>query len=329
MFKGGTPRVGWILVGDERYGSARIQGFNIHRYLVENGVKSTILRAPASADHRLGLNWWERLGIRMRRFDVVVFQKVFDEGAIHFAARLRSEGTRTVFVLCDVYETEMISSVDLVVVTSQYLVDFVKKRYGVNPICIDDALELSAHRDGEKRNVRSPNSGSRAIWVGSRDNWEAISEIVEKHSSLLADLNISLVTISDHPSASFPWSLERVQEECRKADFALLPTGTTPWALAKSSNRLSMFLSMGLPVIATSIPSYERLASHVGGVRFVESDHAWAIALSDFTDASHRHELIHAVPGRVRALLDIKVVGPQWRSAILGDLENSKDPFLS
>ncbi len=312
-----AKRAGWILIGDERYGSARIQGYNIHKYLIDHAVDSVILRAPEIADHRLRLSWQVRLRMLASRFDTMVFQKVFDADAIHLARLLRLAGVRTVFVLCDLYETKMITAVDRVIVTSSYLRDFVEKKYGIEVALIDDAIELGA--TGARRALNGGKQSGRnstALWVGSKDNWEALSKLKISMGSVLAQHRINVVAVSDHCDADVPWSLSAVAEQCAVSDFAIIPTKSDPWALAKSSNRLSMYLSQSLPVIASPIPSYCELGAKVGGVRFAESADDWASAFGDFVDSDFREKLIEGVAYKVRQLLDLQSIGPLWRQAL-------------
>ena len=38
-----TKKIGWVIAGDKNYASSRLQGFNIHDYLLESGIDSEII----------------------------------------------------------------------------------------------------------------------------------------------------------------------------------------------------------------------------------------------------------------------------------------------
>jgi hypothetical protein len=313
FFRNSELRVGWILVGNESYGSARIQGFNVHRHLLARNVRSVVLKAPEQADHHLDFGARDYFRIGFGRYDVVVFQKVFDAAAIRLAQWLRRLGCRTVFVLCDLYRTDMVRVVDRVIVTSDFLAQFVRDEYGVEPVFIDDAIEVQ--RDACV--VPTANQHPRAVWVGSKDNWSTIErlQLLIKRSGL-GD-TIEVVTVSDHPDALVQWSKERALAECLRADFAIIPTESSEWAMAKSSNRLSMFLALGLPVVAQAIPSYLDLAGRVGGVVFSSTDEEWVDSLREMCDPTHRSQVIGDAAQQVRELLDMSIVGERWMNTLL------------
>lgn len=311
-FRSRKLRVGWIMVGDENFGSARIQGFNVHRHLLAQDVSSIVLKAPSIADHHLNFGVRDYFRVSVGRYDIVVFQKVFDTAAIRLAKWLRWLGCRTVFILCDYYRTDMVNAVDQVIVTSDFLARFIHDEYGIEPVVIDDAIEVPHGACVVPTNNRHP----RAIWVGSRDNWGTIERL-----QVLIDRSglgnaVEVFTVSDHPDALVPWSKERALAECLRADFAILPTEDSQWAMAKSTNRLSMFLALGLPVLAQPIPSYLDLAVQTGGVVFASSDEEWIDGLHEMCDPTYRSRVIGNAAKKVRDLLDMSIIGERWMNAL-------------
>lgn len=315
------PSIGWVLCGDDNFGSSRIHGGNVHQYLLSVGVDSRVLSSPAKANYELDLGLIKMVSIAFSRFDVIVFQKVFGYSAIRFSRYLRLLGKRTVLVLCDLQESEMIRAVDHVIVTSEFLANEVRSKYGVSPTVIDDAIEVPSdfskiEGSGVSRFV------PRVVWVGSRDNWSGIAALMELMSN--SDLNgrLELITVSDHPDASISWSAEAVIDVCRIVDFAVLPTGRSNWVKSKSTNRLSMFLAMGLPVIAEPIPSYEDLVRKTGGVIWATDNISWLCGIERMLDSQYRADLVGGVNRKVRALLDMSVIGPHWLEtfqSVVGD----------
>ena len=312
MLRARRLRVGWILVGDENFGSSRLHGYNIHEYLRDRGFHSDILKAPKISTYELNYCYRDYLRTLLWRYDFIIFQKVFDNKAIRFATLLRKLGVKTVFVLCDLIQTEMISVVDRVIVTSKVLADYVYDQYKVKAIIIDDALETPAIFT---RVTRDSNI-TTGVWVGSKDNWSAIARILKLVDFYDLGKMVDIVTVSDHEESKVKWSLENVKTCCSRADFGLIPIDDNPRAMAKSSNRLSMLLSLGLPVLAEKIPSYVDLASQTGGVVFVENDRDWCVELKKMSDPEYRKNITGDAMMKVREYLDMKVIGEQWLRAL-------------
>jgi len=217
-------------------------------------------------------------------------------------------GVKTVFLLCDLVETPMIHAVDHVIVTSQALATWVYKQFGVMAEVIDDAIEIPENFRAEGSVAGLPTG----VWVGSRDNWGGISRIASVIKSCGLDKIMKIVTISDHEEATVAWSQQNVLEYCRYADFSLLPVDDTLRASVKSSNRLSMFLSMGLPVLAERTSAYEELAARTGGVVFASSDEEWCHAIENILEPHCRAALVGDAASKVRQILDISVIGEHW-----------------
>src|SRR5712691_7902434 len=246
-------RVGWLLVGDDRIASARIQGMAIHRELVLRGIRSEILNNPRDFDTRLHwkvLRRWYEATLRKR--DVLIFQKVESSRAARFARLARRMGTRIVFLQADVRESRFYRIANCVVVSSAELAR------QVQPICpapitvIEDAIDLP-------RNVMaSPTRRTqklRVLWIGGRMNFPSL-ERIRPLFSLPDFADFELVTVSDHPEAMVEWSAQTASREILAADLAVIPCLDAPASRAKSNNRLTLFMAAGLPVIASPIPAY-------------------------------------------------------------------------
>src|SRR5213594_1044282 len=99
-------RVGWLLAGDERVASSRIQGFLVHRQLQARGIGSEILNAPEAFDTRLHWKAPRRwLEATLRRRDVLIFQKVESSRARRLARLARRFGTKIVFLQADLHDS--------------------------------------------------------------------------------------------------------------------------------------------------------------------------------------------------------------------------------
>jgi hypothetical protein len=148
-------KVGWILLGDTNVGSSRIHGINIHNFLLKNGFDSVICQTNTTMVPYLTLSDKEQSRLLSTGFDILIFQKVFDENAINLAQRAKRKEIKSIFLVSDKIETDMVRAVDQLVVTSEFLQDHYKVNYGIDSVLIEDAIEVGAslvkqHLDKEK-----------------------------------------------------------------------------------------------------------------------------------------------------------------------------------
>ncbi len=305
-------KVGWILLGDESVGSSRIHGINIHGYLEKNHIRSIILQANSVMATRLTLPLWKQLTVVFAGFDILIFQKVFDSKAIRFARLARKFGVKTVFLQSDMIETEMVNKVDVLVVTSDYLKRYYDSSYGTDAILIEDAVEvndnLAKQEYGDDRKIE-------LIWVGHKDNWETLN-VIYKALERLNDTSFCLKRISNHPEADVQWKLETVFHEVCQGDIGIVPCLNSEWAKAKSNNRLTMFMALGLPVVASDIPSYRKIVKHGQNGFLVRDIDDWVESFCILRDAKKREEIGRQGREDVWQKYSLDIIGRQWTSLI-------------
>lgn len=276
-------KVGWLLLGDRNTGSSRIHGLNIHDYFLQVGIKSEILQTNEVWTRTLTLSKTEQEAVLASDINVLIFQKVFDDGAIRFAENARKKGIKTIFLLSDKHDTPMAGSVDQLVVTSTYLKEYFKDKVQHEPVVIEDAVEWPEKlfkRHCDKKTLE-------LIWVGHRDNWESL-DIVHNVLKTLPSGEYSLKTISNHPSADIPWELTTVFKEILTGDIAVIPTLRNEWSMSKSNNRLTMFMALGMPVIASEIPAYSNIVFNGENGFLAEKETDWAYYLQALKDKNLR-----------------------------------------
>ena len=269
-------KIGWLLVGDERVASSRIQGLSIHRELLARGVRSEILTAPRSFDTRLHWKaprrWFEAT---LRRRDILVFQKVESSRAARFARLARRLGTRIVFLQADVRESGFYRVADSVVVSSSELASQLAPFCRAPITVIEDAIDLPRETEAVPSRRRER---LRVLWIGGRLNFPSL-ERIRPVLDQAEFRDLDLITVSDHPDAKLGWSRETALRELREADVAVLPCLDTPSARAKSNNRLTLFMGAGIPVVASPIPAYQAIVDHGENGFLAESSEKWAATL--------------------------------------------------
>ena len=283
-----SARIGWLLVGDERVASSRLQGYLIHRELTSRGVRSRILNEPGPFDTRLHWKtprrWWEAVAHRQ---DVVIFQKVESSRAVRFARTARSMGTRVIFVQADYRDSPIYPLADRVIVSSEELARQLGNLCRTPITVIEDPVDLPRDLESAPSDRRR---GLRLLWIGSKQNLDALAGLrISLQDRRLAD--VTLTTVSDHPGASISWSPAAVRAALLDADVAVIPCLDTPAALAKSNNRLSMFMAAGLPVVASPIPAYADIVEPGRTGLLARTSDDWIHALETLRDPALRRAI--------------------------------------
>jgi hypothetical protein len=297
-----------VLNGDRALASSRLQGLRVHEYLVDRGYDSTI------AAQRIGalapdLSWpILRLARNLMgaRFDVVFFQKP-TWMMFKISELLRTLGVRTVAVQCDPFPGPYAHYFDRVIVTSDALKEVLEVE---SASVIDDLLEVPAGM--YKADYRNTGRPLRLVWVGQsesdfvRNFFEALS----RHPHLSAPIDV--VTIGRAAWMSHAWSMDTVYEQILDCDVAVLPLPEAQWNGTKSTNRLTQFMALGMPVIASPMRSY--LQTGQAGRSFVVARTLgeFAQALTALGDPAERQRLGNAARHFAVARYRAEVIGPLW-----------------
>ena len=284
MIRGNGARIGWIpSAPDPRIASARLRCRLPCRYLRETGWKTAVVDDVDRAES----------------FDIVVFQKVYDERMIALARSLRERGTVVVFDLCDdhLYNPDglpeleeraarlrtMLDLADAVSVSTPTLAQLVRER---NPVVIDDALDefspplavqvLAAVR---RRRGRGP---LRLAWYGNAGLESPpfglihLPKLVPHLERLHRRHRLRLTVFSNSraayeralagaaiPHSYVEWTPRTFVRQFPRHDVCIVPIEPNPFTLAKTGNRVALSLRLGVPVIADPIPSFEEFAPFI------------------------------------------------------------------
>ena len=320
-------RVGLVLCSSsaQPIPSTRIAVLNMLPFFLSAGLQPRVLFEPLQPSETPDLTAVAALAINAG-CDVVLLQKVRGLGAVALAHQLRAAGVRTVYIVCDLVDVPMVEATDATVVVTEYLRSLYPQRLMPRIHVVHDGIEQpSAGKDdwgsatGARHcplkavlvtsaclerlpvlghppawlNVRIVGRYTRGLrkWREMRWTWatQSAAERLERVRFLL-DRRIECV----------PWDPEGVYREMMQADIAVIPveavaadTGASvplAWQV-KSENRLTMKMSMGLPVIATPIPSYETVIEHGVNGFFARSARDWEACLSFLRDPARRREM--------------------------------------
>lgn len=225
---------------------------------------------------------------------------------ISFAGMLR---IRTVTVLTDLNPPISFTMSDACIVPSLYLRERLEARFpGMAIFVIPDIIEVDSY-DVQK------NRTDRLIlgWIGHQDNWSQV-KIIQKWLQQ-KKWPVPLITISSHPEATVQWQIDTWHKALNQATVGVLPVPYSPWNWCKSENRAATMLALGLPVIASPVPSYKRLSKDIPALKIARNGSEFIETLKYLKNAEIRERLIQGVPEHIQNRFGLHVVTEQWLDA--------------
>lgn len=216
-----------------RSASARIRGKWICKYLRKVGWNCKI-------------GTWEMPGTA----DVSIFQKVYENPRVHVMARqLIDAGKAVVLDLCDADWLTPQKHANLVkmlplcsaAVGSTPIVTAWLGRY-VPSFTVSDGVDMDAHQETKKHRQANP---LKVVWFGNKSNYGLIKDKLHQVWSL----GHRMVTISDHPEATWPWSLSTINNNLLNCDIFWDPRGHGYEYECKTNNKELKAWALGLPVV--------------------------------------------------------------------------------
>ncbi len=263
----------WLLHGDRTVASSRLQGYLIHEGICRRGERaldSHLVYSPP-LPHR-DVPWSpaaDRLLAGAMRGGVVVFQKMLGPRTERVVRELAGAGVSTVYIQCDFEPENTIPPLcDVVVCPSRELAEELLAQGARRVVCIPDPAEIVWPSPAPARLERR---GLKVCWVGNGINFPTLDPV----RTILNEeefRDLELVTISNHPDADVPWSLDAVREVVPTCDIAVVPTGDGDAYRVKSSNRVVLFMAAGIPVVAGDLRSYREVIQH-GSTGMLAADH--------------------------------------------------------
>jgi glycosyltransferase involved in cell wall biosynthesis len=320
--------IGFVLCSNlqEPMPSTRIAVLNMLPFLHDAGLQTHILFQPDSATETPDLT-----GVAERTIeagcDVVVLQKVVGPSAISFTQKMREHGIRTIFAVCDRIDVDMAAVADITIVISDFLKSLYPAALQSRIHVVHDGIE---NPDVCKTDWGTHRSGVEAVLVTSHDlSYLPVIEtpppwlklrIVGRYRQGLKKINDIrwkwaekewdqrkeyLKFLTNRQIECVPWGAESVYRDMQRADIGLIPINTPapatqdakdaqalpPEWMRKSENRLTLKMSVGLPVIATPIPSYEALIDNGVNGFLARSKEDWGRYLEMLRDPERRREI--------------------------------------
>jgi hypothetical protein len=262
---------------------------------------------------------------------IVLIQKVRGASILELVHQLSAVGVKTVYQVCDLVDPKMAYAADITTTTTEYLKTLYPSVLQDRIRVVHDGIENGEMQKTQwsKHHCTRWNP-LKAILVTSLSlddlpvlskppEWLSVT-IVGKYSPGRLSMrrmreirwNFSRITNSSKRLAylrflSNPrirlvsWDPVTVYEHMKNADIGIIPVDTSPdidselnqpsfWQV-KSENRLSMKMCVGLPVIATPIPSYEPLIDQGRNGFLANSLEEWMGCLNTLRNPDLRREI--------------------------------------
>lgn len=312
--------IGIVPAGGPAWASARYRAHAPVRILAARGLEIEITSL-------------ERAAAR----SVAVLQKRYDDEALEFAVEHRRRGGLVVLDLCDhdlwaplfrrrrawrekaARLRRMLDAVDRVTTATPALARELR-RWRADPL--PDLIEGI-----EPRRFAAPSARPRIAWFGNagsrrpRHGLIDLQRLVRPLDALWPDLDLELLVISSKrdladrylgraafPWRFVPWTLATFHDELARCDVTALPISRNPFTRSKTSNRPYTSLSLGVPVVADRIPSYDEFE---GCMRFGDLAAGVRAYLAD-PDEARRH--VEEAQRRIAGPLSAESLADEWEA---------------
>lgn len=310
--------------------STRISVLNMFSHLKGAGYDPKILFEPEVGDPEPDIPQLVDLA-QQQAIKIVYFQKVHGARVVAAAKELSLLGVRTVYGVCDFVDNEMAQVTDVTIVVTEFLKSLYRSDLHPKIHVVHDGIERPELRrtrwSADWGSTRKP---LRAVLVTSSplDHIPMIARvppfvrivIIGHYPSrwdLLGRVNWARWTFAKKTSATereafirfllkrritrVPWGPESCYELMCDADIGIIPVdmvdddpvpgSTASWWQVKSENRLTMKMCIGLPVIASPVPSYLPVIEQGRNGYIAVTTEDWAACLETLRDPRTRKEV--------------------------------------
>jgi hypothetical protein len=341
-----TIKVGFVLLSPAvaPLPSTRVAALNMFPFLRVAGFDPRVVFEPAAPNEMPHLTL-DADQLLAEGYRIVCFQKVSGPSVLDLARALAARGIKTVFMVCDLVDEAMVQATDITLVVTDFLVKLYPTTLQHKIRVVHDGIERQDVFKRDWRDDQGSSARPlRAVLVTSAyledlpvlqipPPWlhVIVAGRYPKSSGRLGRLRdaqwhvrqlptwkarYAALRFMLHPRITrVPWHPVAVYELLRSADVGILPIDAPPpsdaamvpsW-MVKSENRLTLKMAIGLPVVATPIPSYEAIVEHGVNGFLARSRHEWTLQLERLRDPALRRDMGEAARASVIARYSMEV----------------------
>jgi hypothetical protein len=332
-------KIGFVLLSNSRapLPSTRVVVLNMLPFLRRAGFEPHIVFEPPTGVEQPELPADLAQRLAGEGFRIVFLQKVRGPSVQAFVQQAARLGIRTVFGVCDLVDTEMVAHTDVTVAVTPYLKSLYPGPLQHKIHVVHDGIENPAvfkthwgdHSGSRARPLRAVLVISAGIWrlphIGSPPPWLRVTVVgryppATQYLRRLREARWKYLSTHGRDRADFvrftldprirceAWDPVGVYGHMQRADIGIIPIEYSPevgtslpvplWSV-KSENRLTMKMALGLPVIASPIPSYEPVMAHGTNGFFANGAQEWMSALEALRDPALRRRIGEAARASV------------------------------
>lgn len=292
--KNGKVRLGWVPFGDWNTASSRLRVFKIHNHLTRHTQRyhSEIVK---TLKHSL-------------TFDFLILQRIYGHEELNGLIRhYRAHGIKIILDLCDIYpdSKSTAEAVDLITTNSerrkQQMLDLGFPR---NIRVIDDPIDY----DIDQCYPHPEMMGFRPVWFGTFSNIY-LTEVLAPLLNATAITSIHVRHMIPKNWQFIEWRQDRFIEQLRNFNVCLLPQTDE----GKSANKMVTAILSGLPVIASNIESYKRIAE-LGGIEdfLCDKTEEWEPKIALLKDRDRRLEYLNRSQDALFHEYSMERIVSQW-----------------
>lgn len=324
-------KIGFVLLSNSRnpIPSTRITVLNMFPFLREANFDPHIVFEPESGTETPELDELTQRLIS-EEFHIVYFQKVHGASAEKLARKLSASGIKTVYGVCDLVDEGMATATDATIVVTDYLKSLYPPALQSKISVVHDGIEHpEKFKTSFNSNQGSSTRPLNAVLVTSANldrlpvlkslpNWlnvsiigryppkeQAMLRLRTAYWQLASQTDTSeriayLRFLTNSRIQRIAWDPIDVYKIMQQADIGIIPIDIQPeekltqipplWKV-KSENRLTMKMCVGLPVIATPIPSYLPVIDQGKNGFLANSNQDWLNYLNALRDPKLRQDI--------------------------------------
>ena len=271
-------KIGWILSGNKDVAGARIQGWNMHKYFINQDIYSEVLSDPSEMNTDFHFSKKEIKEFITRQYDVILVQKIQSgKNFEFFLDECKKSKTKVIYIGIDRINLDFAISCDAIITVSDYIKNKVPKQHQNKVFKVFDGFEHNGelqkkHTTSKKitlvftSNITFPKF-PQIKYLPKNVSLKIIGPSEERMKKFAHKLpfNKEGKLFSDTPYnfEYILWDLKTVEKEILDCDVAVIPYPDNllkeNFIIRKSSNRLLMFMSYGIPTIVSPHPEYKHL----------------------------------------------------------------------
>lgn len=304
-------KIGFVLSSDpiKPLPSTRVSVLQMLPYLAASGIAYEIFVAPVRPTENPPLDGVVDSMVS-QKVGIAYFQKVHGSEALDCIASLKAAGIRTVYGVCDRVDEDMAEETHATIVVTDFLKSLYRKDLHQKIFVVHDGIEFPEKRKFKtdqisktivaalvtsSRIYRIPviSSLAKQIDIQVVGDYPSSKSLLDDFIQRARDYRMSNggLRLSDVLYINFErikWERRRVYSVLANADLGVIPIDMVDDPLegreisrwqVKSENRLTLKMAMGLPVIASPVPSYLNVIEQGVNGFIAETEEDWRAAV--------------------------------------------------